>query len=63
MRTPDTDPLVTRFRLRVRRDLAHRDEDQRAVEQQRVRVRVSRDFISGSSDVYPSEPVVEEQAS
>lgn len=60
MRTDDHDYEIQRFRLRVRRDYAHRDEDQQSVNQQRLRVRVSKDFIMGNADVYPSEQPVGE---
>jgi hypothetical protein len=50
---------IERFRLRVRRDYAHRDEDQQQVNVQRLRVRVSRDFIMGNADSC-DEPIVAE---
>ena len=56
-----TDFDVDRFRLHVRRDVAHRDEDHEQVQQARLRVRVGLDFARGQCDVYPSETVVESE--
>lgn len=59
--TDEHDYVVERFRLRIRRDHSHRDEDQQRVEQQRGRVVVARDFVAGYSDWHPSEPVEQEE--